>query len=79
MMKLPTRPILNNGFNKPFCLDRYSSGRGILLYIWKDIPVKLIGAEKPPIEGSHVEINLRKQKWLTIYSYNLNKSMTVNK
>ena len=39
------------------------------------MPAKLIGSEKPPIEAFNVELNLRKQEWLIICSYNPNKSM----
>ena len=64
-----------NGFNAPFRLDRNINGGGIMLFVRKDIPAKLIASETPPVEGLYVEVKLRKQKWLISCSYNPNKSM----
>ena len=33
-----------------------------MLFVWEDMPTKLIGSEKPSIEAFFVEMNLRKQK-----------------
>lgn len=33
-----------------------------MLFVWEDILAKLIGSEKPPVEGFYVEMNLRNQK-----------------
>ena len=46
-----------------------------MLFVWEDMPTKLIGSEKPSIEAFFVEMNLRKQKWLISCSYNPNKSI----
>ena len=51
-----------NGFNAPVCLDCNTSGGGIMVFVWENIPAKLIGSEKPPIEGFYVEMNLGKQR-----------------
>ena len=49
-----------HGFSEPYRLDRNGNSGGILLYIIKDIPSKLI-LTKMTIEGYFVEINLRKK------------------
>ena len=64
-----------NGFNAPFRLDRNINGGGIMLFVRKDIPAKLIASETPPVEGLYVEVKLRKKKWLISCSCNPNKSM----
>ena len=46
-----------------------------MLFVWEDMPTKLIGSEKFPIEAFFVEMNLRKQKWSMSCSYNSNKSI----
>ena len=46
-----------------------------MLFVWEDIPAKLIASETPPVEDLYLEIELRKHKWLISYSYNPNKSM----
>ena len=55
-------PTIVDGFNTPSCLDYNSSGGCIMLFVWEDILAKLIGSEKPPVEGFYVEMNLRNQK-----------------
>ena len=64
-----------NGFNAQFRLDRNSNGGGIMLFVRKDIPAKLIASETPPVESFYVEVRLRKQKSLISCSYDPNKSM----
>ena len=64
-----------NGSNASFRLDRNRNGRGIMLFVREDIPVKLIASETPPVEGLYLEVKLRKQKWLISCSYNPNKPM----
>ena len=59
----PTGQFHIHGFSEPYRFDRNSSGGGILLYICKDIPSKLI-LTKMTIERFSVEINLRKKKLL---------------
>ena len=46
-----------------------------MLFVWEDIPAKLVVSETPPAEGLYVEVKLRKQKWFISCSHNLNKSM----
>ena len=47
-----------NGFNIPFRLDRNSSDGGIMLFVLEDLPAKLKGSEKPPIESFYIEMNV---------------------
>ena len=49
-----------DGFSESYKFDRNGNGGGILLYICKDIPSKLI-LTKMTIKGFFVEINLRKK------------------
>ena len=56
-------PISIPGFEqKPFRLDRTLRGGGIVTYVQKDIPSKRLHIGKLPddIEGTFIEINLRK-------------------
>ena len=66
-----------HGFREPYRFDRNGKGGGILLYIWVDIPSKLI-ENKMTIEGLFVEINLRKKKYLLCCSHNPKKSLMSN-
>ena len=45
---------------------------GFMLFVRKDIPVKLIFFEILPTKGFYVGINLGEQKWLLCCSYNTN-------
>ena len=63
-----------HGFSEPDRFDIDSNGGWILLYIWEDIPLKLIST-KMKIERLFVEINLRKKKWIICCSYNPKKSV----
>ena len=56
------------GYSIPFTLDRTSHWGGILLFVRKDIPCKII----------KTEINLRKKKWLLCCSYNPQKNNIAN-
>ena len=72
----PIGQFLLNGYNNPFRLDRNAHGGGILLYVWEDIPSKLLLMEENLIEGFFVEINVRnKKKWLLNCSYNPKKRL----
>ena len=62
-------------YSKPYRLDRNSKGGGIILYVRKDIPSKLINFSCMIKEHFLVEINLTKQKWLIICNYNPHKTM----
>ena len=57
-------------------LDRNSKGGGIILYVREDIPSKLVNSSctNHDIEYFLLELNLRKQKWLLICSYNPHKT-----
>ena len=58
-------------------MDRNSNGGGILLYVREDIPSTLLNTELL-IEGFCIEINIRKNKWLLICTYNPNKNLISN-
>ena len=61
----------------PYRLDRNANGGGILLYIRKDIPSKLLNTDLS-IEGFFAEIRLGKKKWLLCSSYNAKKNLIAN-
>ena len=54
--------FLLNDDSTPFWLDWNAHGGGILLYVWEDIPSKLLLVEENLIEGFYVEINLWNRK-----------------
>ena len=56
----PDSQFLIEGFGKPFRLDRNRNGGGIMLFIWSDIPAKVIK------KSFYVELNFRKKKCLLI-------------
>ena len=41
-----------------------------MLFIWSDIPVKVIFTHENPFESLYVELNFRKKKWLLNCAYN---------
>ena len=43
--------FLLNSYSTPFRLDRNAHGGGILLYVWEDIPSKLLLVKENLIEG----------------------------
>ena len=49
-----------------------------MLFIRKDIPVKLLSLESKSIEILYIELNIRKKKWLLSCSYNPNKNTIMN-
>ena len=57
----PKGQFLIKGFGDPFRIDRNVNGGGILFYVRKDIPEKLLSVETLPIESFYVKINLRKK------------------
>ena len=65
------------GFATPFRYDKSSNSGGLLLYVRKDIPSKLIKFENSNdnIQLLFTEINLFKKTWLIGCSYNPHKSM----
>ena len=66
------------GFCTPFRLDRDRFGRGILVYVQENIPAKLLSSEAKTIEGTFIELNFRKKKWLLSCSYNPSKSNIIS-
>ena len=74
----PNGKFLIDSFNEPIRLDRNKNGGGILLFIRKDIPTKVLSFETSPIEGFFIEINLDKKKWLLCCSYNPNSNNIKN-
>ena len=69
--------FLLNGFLKPYRLDRFSNGGGILLYIKDNIPARLL-SNSNKTENIFAEINFRKKKWLICASYNPHKNNISN-
>ena len=75
----PTSQFFKNGFSRPHPLDRNSNGGGILLYVRKYIPSKLLSKERDLTEAFFVEINLHnKKKWLISCSYNPKRASIAN-
>ena len=62
----PKGQFLIKGYCEPFRIDRNIHSGGILFYVRKDIPVKLLSVEPLPAECLFVEINLREGKWLVL-------------
>ena len=56
----PSAQFLLDGFWKPYRLDRCLNGGGILLYIWDDIPSRLLSNSNKS-ESIFAEINFRKK------------------
>ena len=74
-----TAQFLLNSFSEPYRLDRNSKAGGILSYIRKYIPSRLLNSKsKIGIETISVEINLRKRKWFLNRSYSSNKNLISN-
>ena len=74
------RHVVNKGYSTPFRLDRNQKGEGLLLYVLKDLPFKILKEYTPekPIETFFVKINLRSKKWLlscSSCSYNRNTKL----
>ena len=65
---------IDDGFSKPYRLDRNCDGGGLMLFIREDIPSNSLKNEDKPIECFYVEINLHNQKWLINCSYNPHKN-----
>ena len=70
----PEGQLFIDGYHTPFRYDRNGNGGGILLYVRKDIPAKVIHCDFTVPESFFVEINLHKEKWLISCSYNPNKN-----
>ena len=56
---------------KPPRRDRIRRGGGIITYVREDIPSKILDLVDIPndIEGTFIEINLRKVKWIIFSRY----------
>ena len=69
----PTSQFVIDGYSEPYRFDRNRNGGGVLIYIRKDMPSKLLADHKLPndIEEIFVELNLRKKKWFLFGSYHL--------
>ena len=64
----PEGQFLIEGFHSPFRIDCNRNGGGIMLYVWEDIPAKLLSHDFPCAESFFVEINLYKKIWLINFS-----------
>ena len=60
----PNSKFLVDGFSEPFRIDRNRSGGEVMIYVWDDIPSKLLTKHFFPndIEGLLGELNFRKCK-----------------
>ena len=63
---LPLSQFVLEGLTPPYRLDRTEHGGGLMLFIRKGIPFKLLPNVNPSgkIGNIYVEINLRSKKWL---------------
>ena len=61
----PSSQFFISGFSPPFRSDRSIYGGGLLLYVRKDIPAKLLSCSYcSKIECLPIEVNLHNKKWL---------------
>ena len=60
-----------DGFSLPYRLERNCNGGGVMSFIKEDTPSKRLTKHNFPsdIEGSFVELNFRKSKWLLFGTY----------
>ena len=67
----PVAQFLLDGYSEPYRLDRNRNGGGVMIYVRKDIPSKLLSKHTfiDAMEGLFVEVNLRKSKLLFFGSY----------
>ena len=75
-----TFPFILDGFTPPHRLDRTAHGGGLVLFVRKDIPSKLLPTVIPSgnIENLFLAINLRSKKWLISGFYNPNVGLIQN-
>ena len=61
------------GFPIHYRLDRDRNGGGVIIYVWEDIPSKILEKHKllQDVEGMLVELNFRKINWLLFGTYHL--------
>ena len=76
----PTSQFIIPGFSSPYRFDITKDGGGILVYISEDIPLKLLNISyiASDIECLGIAVNLRKVRWLVIFSYNPHKNNISN-
>ena len=76
-ISFPDAQFCMKSYSKPYGLDRNSKEGGIILYLREDIPSKLINSSLIDHGKEYflVELNIRKQKWVTIYIYNPDETM----
>ena len=67
----PVFQFETGGFNIPIRVDRHQKGGGIMFYVRKDLPAKLLSIDRTN-KSFFVELNLKRTKWLISYSYNRN-------
>ena len=67
----PTAEFLMKGFSEPCRLDRNRNGGGVMIYIYEEIPNKLLDKHVFPydMEGLFVELSFRESKWLLFEAY----------
>ena len=70
----PARQFYIDGYTPPYRLDRNCNGGGLMIFVRKDIPSKLI-ENSNSMEGIFLEINLRTKKWLFCGCYNPHKNL----
>ena len=57
-------------FVTPFHLDQNKNSGGITLFTWSDIPAKVASEDGNPFKSFYVQLNFRKEKWLSSCSFN---------
>ena len=69
-ISFPTSQFAIQGFGAPFRLERTNTGGRICVYVTYDIPSKLLNISfvSSDTECLAIEGNVRKTKWLLIYS-----------
>ena len=69
-----TFPFILDGFTPPHRLNRTAHGGGLVLFVRKDIPSKLLPTVIPSgnVDNIFLAINLRLKKWLISGFYNPN-------
>ena len=66
-----TSQFLVTGFSVPYRLDRNRNGGGIMIFIYNDIPSRVLTKYAFPddTEGLFIVLNFRKTKWLLFGAY----------
>ena len=74
----PQSPLLIEGFYSPLRFSRNKTGSGRLLYVWENIPAKVLNHDFLTVESFFVEIILHKKRWHINCSYNPHKNSIKN-